>query len=349
MKDTNLKRHWTLVRCIAVLLAIMFAVYGCAQSGESSITASGPTTTEFTTADSTKAESASVKSATEESTAETKTSAISVTDMMGRQITLDAPAERIVVLTAADCEILYAVGAGDTLVGRGEYCNYPEEVLNVPSVQSGAETNVEQIIALRPQVVIMSIMAQSKEQVATLEDAGIKVVAVNAQDIEGVYTAIKLIGKITGKDAEAENIVAKMKGTFSELSQKAVGDESKTIYFEVSPLEYGLWTAGSGTFMNELADMLGLTNVFADVQGWGEISQEQVIERDPDYIVTTAMDLGGGLSPVDEILGRKGWEKMKAVANKNILNVDTDKISRPGPRLAEAFSEMYNFIYGDNR
>ena len=91
--------------------------------------------------------------------------AVAVTDMMGREITLDAPVTRIVALTAADCEILCALGCEDVLVGRGEYCDYPASVLDKPSVQSGYETNLEQIIALQPQVVLMGTMAQSVEQV----------------------------------------------------------------------------------------------------------------------------------------------------------------------------------------
>ena len=122
---------------------------------------------------------------------------VTVTDMMGREVTLTQPATRIVALTASDCEILCALGAEDTLVGRGEYCDYPESILDVPAVQSGAETNIEQIIALEPQVVLMSAMAQDKDQVDTLEQAGIQVVVSNAQDIAGVYTAIRLIGALT--------------------------------------------------------------------------------------------------------------------------------------------------------
>ena len=100
---------------------------------------------------------------------------IAVTDMTGRSVTLDAPATRVVALTAADCEILNALGAGDTLVGRGEYCDYPESVQSVPAVQSGTETNLEQIIALKPQVLLMNTMAQTKDQVIQLEAAGIRV------------------------------------------------------------------------------------------------------------------------------------------------------------------------------
>ena len=110
---------------------------------------------------------------------------IQVTDMLGRQIALDAPAERVVALAPSDCEILYALGAGDTLVGRGMYCDYPAQVQAVPQVGTGEETNLEQILALEPQVVFMTIMAQSKEQVAALEHAGIQVVSLNAQDIQG--------------------------------------------------------------------------------------------------------------------------------------------------------------------
>ena len=111
------------------------------------------------------------------------------------------------------------LGAGDLLVGRGEYCDYPAEVLDVPSVQSGYDTNIEQIIALEPQVLLMSTMAQTDEQVQQLEAAGIHVVVSDAQDIEGTYTAINMIGTLTGRQAEAASIVESMQKTFDEIRQ----------------------------------------------------------------------------------------------------------------------------------
>ena len=190
---------------------------------------------------------------------------IAVTDMHGREITLDAPATRIVALTPSDCEILCAIGGGDALVGRGKYCDYPESVTELPVVQSGAETAAK-----------------------------------------------------------------------SEKSDK-------TIYFEVSPLQWGLWTAGSGTFMDELATMCGVTNAFADISGWQSISEEQVIERNPDYIVSIA---GMGDTAVEEILGRDGWGDISAVKNGSVYNADSNAISRPGPRLKDAAIELYDFING---
>lgn len=275
-----------------------------------------------------------------------ESTAVTVTDMAGREITLDAPATKVVALTASDCEILAALGAEDTLVGRGEYCDYPESVLEVPAVQSGADTNLEQIIALEPQVVIMAKMAQTEEQVAALEEAGIRVVVSDAQDIEGVYTAIRLIGALVGRNDEAEAMVADMQSAFADIAAKSE-NTGKTVYFEVSPLQWGLWTAGKGTFMDELATMCGLTNAFADVEGWAEISEEQVLERDPDYIVTISMYYGEGPTPVEEIKSRAGWDALKAVQNDAIFNADSNEVSRPGPRLKDAAEALYTFVTGE--
>lgn len=275
-----------------------------------------------------------------------ESTAVTVTDMAGREITLDAPATKVVALTASDCEILAALGAEDTLVGRGEYCDYPESVLEVPAVQSGADTNLEQIIALEPQVVVMAKMAQTEEQVAALEEAGIRVVVSDAQDIEGVYTAIRLIGALVGRNDEAEAMVADMQSTFADIAAKSE-NTGKTVYFEVSPLQWGLWTAGKGTFMDELATMCGLTNAFADVEGWAEISEEQVLERDPDYIVTISMYYGEGPTPVEEIKSRAGWDVLKAVQNDAIFNADSNEVSRPGPRLKDAAEALYTFVTGE--
>lgn len=273
--------------------------------------------------------------------------AITVTDMHDREITLDAPATRVVAMQPSDCEILCAIGCEDALVGIGQYCDYPASITSLPVVQSGAETNVEEILALEPQVVLMNDMAQSEEQVQQLEDNGVKVVVSSATDIEGVYYAIRMIGTLMGKADAAEAVVADMQDTFADIRSKAQ-DEGKTVYFEVSPLEYGLWTAGAGTFMDELATICGLTNAFGDVNDWASISEEQVIARDPDYIVTITMYYGEGPTPVEEILGREGWQDLKAVKGGQVFNAsDSNALSRPGPRLKDAAVELYDFIYGE--
>ncbi|MBR6500437.1 MAG: ABC transporter substrate-binding protein [Firmicutes bacterium] len=270
--------------------------------------------------------------------------AISVTDQKGRVIELSEPAKRVVALTASDCEIIYALGAEETLVGRGEYCTYPAEVTEVTMVASGSETNLEQIIALAPQVVLMNEMDQTEEQVNALEKAGIKVVVNDANNIEETYDSIEIIGTIVGKDAEAKAMVDSMKSAFAGMEAHKDIFAGKTVYFEVSPLEYGLWTAGPGSFMDEIATMMGLTNIFGDVDPWAQVSEEQVLQRNPDYIVSVAMYFGEGMTPVEEILSRPGWSNVTAIKNNDILNLQNDELSRPGPRLVDGAQLLFDMI-----
>lgn len=323
-------------KLLAVLLAAVMcvALVACQSTTETETTESTEAPVETTAPEETVAP---------EETAAPEETGITVTDMMGREVALDAPASKIVVLSAGECEIIYALGAGELVVGRGEYCDYPAEVADVTSVKSGSETNVEEIVALEPDVLITSAMDQDQEIIAKIEEAGIKVVECYAQNIEGVYTSISLIGSVVGRDSEAEALVAQLKEGFEEIAANKVEGE-KTIYFEVSPLEWGLWTAGSGTFMDEIATMMGLTNCFSDVEGWAEISQEQVIERNPDYIVTITMYYGEGETPVEEILGREGWENITAVKNSAILNLADNELSRPAPRLLDGAKALYDFV-----
>lgn len=269
---------------------------------------------------------------------------VTFTDMTGREIVLDQPASRIVALTPSDCEILCALGAEDLLVGRGAYCDYPEDIQQVPVVNSGDQTNLEEILALSPQVVLMATMAQTQEQIAALEAAGIRVVVSDAQDIEGVYQAIEMIGQLTGRQSQAQALVAQMQEQFQRIAAQAQ-DTGKTVYFEVSPLEWGLWTAGKGTFMDELAALCGLTNAFSDVEGWAQISEEQVLQRNPDYIVTVTMYYGEGPTPQEEIMSRAGWQDVTAVAQNQVFQADNDRMTRPGPRLMDAAQALYDFVY----
>ena len=267
---------------------------------------------------------------------------LTVTDARGKVIELGAPAKSVVALSASDCEILYAVGAGETLIARGQYCDWPEEVKAAPVLQTGADINTERILALRPDAVLLRTMEHTDAQIAALEKAGLKVVVTDAQNIEQVYSTIRLIGGVTGHAQQAETVAAGMHSVFEKIKQTPVEGE-KTVYFEVSPLEYGLWTAGKNTFMNEIAELMGLKNCFDELDGWVEVSQEQVISRNPDYIVTIAMYFGEGAPPADEIMSRAGWSGVTAVKNKKVLNLQNNELSRPGPRLAEGARLLYDF------
>ena len=274
------------------------------------------------------------------SNAMAESAGLTVTDMFGREVTLPEAATRIIAMEPSDCEILYALGCGDALVGRGMYCDYPASVLDLPAVQSGENINLEEILALEPQVVVLTGMHHLEEQIALLEQNGVKVIGTDANSISEVYDSIRLLGTVMGKDAEAESIIADMKAAFYDIAAKSEKTD-QTIYFEVMPLEWGLWSAGTGTFMQELAELCGMQNAFADIEGWKAISQEQVIERNPDYIVLVT---GMGEAAVDEVMAREGWGDIKAIQNAKIYNADSYALTRPAPRLKDAAIDLYNFL-----
>lgn len=272
---------------------------------------------------------------------------ITVTDMMGREVTLAGPAERIVVVMPSDCEILYAIGAGSAVVGRGSYCNYPEEVASVTEIQSGGEFNVEQVIALEPGVVIMTKMAHDPALAEQLEQNNIPVIVTDAQTLEDTYNCITLLGTVTGKTAEAEAVIADMKARIDAVAAK-VESTGKTVYFETTPLEYGygLWSAAKGNFMDEIGTICGLTNIFADLEeAWPMVNEEDVIQKNPDYIITIDSSGMGDLDAAGVILAREAWQDITAVKEGHVLIVGNDAFTRPGPRLADAVEQLYALIY----
>ena len=337
-----MKKILTLVLALALVLSL-------AACGKSAAPAATAAPTEAPTAAPTAAP-------TPEPTAEPEPEPVAVfTDMMGREITLMAYPERIVTLTASCCEILYAVGAGDLLVGRGYYCDYPAEALALPDLGSGFDTNIEDIIALEPDMVILDTMAQTEEQIKALEDAGITVVVTTERGIDGIYEGVRLIGTAVDKSDEAEKVVADMQARLKALSDKVAEmnipeDKKPTIYFEVTPgyYGYGTWAAGKGSYMDEIAQILGLKNIFADAEQWAVISEEQVIEANPEFIVTITMYEGSEYESAEaEIMARPGWENIPAVKNGAILLYAHDEMSRPAPRMVEGAELLFDFVYGE--
>lgn len=274
---------------------------------------------------------------------------VNIVDMVGREVVLPQEGlNEVVVLDPSNAEILFALEAGDIIVGRGMYVDYPAAVEEIPLVGTGEQMNIEEIIALEPQAVIMSTMGLTEDQLTAIETAGIAVIITEAWTIEEVYDSIEFLGLLVDRQAEAETLISEMEESFLTYAEMAKDKaDGSTIYFEVSPLEYGLWSGGQGTFLNELGDLLNLENIFAGQEGWFEISEEQVLAAEPDYIITTMeqFDLDAP-SPVDEIISRPAWTELPAVKNENVYQVDNYEFTRPGPRLAEAIASLYELVYG---
>jgi iron complex transport system substrate-binding protein len=247
----------------------------------------------------------------------------------------------------SNTEILFALDCGDKLIAVSDYCNYPQETSDIPKLPSGEQLSIESIISLSPDVAIIGNMAAMADQVNQLEQAGVKVIITEANNLTDTYGIIEMLGTVMGKEKEAENIVKDMKNGFEKIKKEVENKDSQKVYVEVSPLEYGLWSCGENTFIQELINIVGAKNIFDDIEGWAAVSEEQVIARNPDVILTTSSPLTGIEDPVGEILSRENWSQIEAVKNSKVVMLDSDMISRPGPRLLDAANELVKAIYGE--
>ena len=269
-----------------------------------------------------------------------------VIDNRGKEITFEKAPQKIISLLPSDTEIIYALGDGDKLIAVDTYSNYPEEAKKKQQLDSGSKTNIEAIIGLKPDVVILGQMAQTVDQFKQLEDAGIKVVVTEAGSIAETYKVIEMMGKTLNKEAKATEIINGMKSDFDKIKAEVKNKAPKKVYIEISPLQHKLWSCGKGTFQDELLTMIGATNIFSDISSWKEVSEEQVLSRNPDIIITTVGPMYGVSDPVSEIKSRANWNKIDAVKNGKVFVTDSDAIQRPGPRLATAAKDLVKIIYG---
>lgn len=264
-------------------------------------------------------------------------------DASGEEITIEKEPQRIVSLIPSNTETAFALGVGDKIVGRSEWDNYPEEVLEIESI--GDQTmNVEKILSLNPDMVlgVASHAHNSAEGVKQLKDAGIAVVLIDeATSFEQVYKSIEMIGKATGANEKATEIIDGMKERIAAVKKKTASiTEKKTVVFEIN-LE-PIFVAGANTFMDEILSIINAENAITE-EGWPELDQEALIERNPDIIITT---YGYYVEdPVKQVMDRAGWQDIMAVKEEQVYDVHSDLVSRPGPRLVEGVEEVAKVVY----
>ena len=268
---------------------------------------------------------------------------LTMTDATGKDIVLEAPPERIISLIPSNTEILFGLGLNDKIVGVNDYDDYPPEVADKEKVGS-MEFNIEQIIALQPDIVFahesgIASLGGAKDQ---LEAAGVKVfVVTNARDFNETYTTIEQLGRATGKLPEAEKIIANMKAKVEEIEAKLQDVQPKKVFVETSD-EPEIYTPGKDTFMQEMLEMIHAENIAADTDGWFKIDAEQIITKNPDVIVVTYNYVPDILTKIPQ---RAGFDTITAVKNKAIVQVDENMTSRQGPRLADGLEELAKAIY----
>ena len=268
---------------------------------------------------------------------------VTVVDDFGREVLIPHEPKRIVSTAPSITETLFALGLGDRVVGVTRYCNYPPEVLEkigkgeITVIGGYTDPSLEKILELEPDLVIGHNLLKP-EFVEKIEDAGIPIVVVKTSEtIQGVYDDIKLIGKACWADDAASKLVEKLKSEIAFWEERVEGVERVDVaeIAWVNPL----WVAGNGTYIHDIIEHAGGRNVFADKNWWASVSDEELVAKDPEYIIVPYRH--------GQELIYDGIMKMKeeGLIHGEIIPIDPDIISRPGPRVALLFEIVVKALH----
>lgn len=271
---------------------------------------------------------------------------ISLTDGLGREVSLQQSGQRIVSLSPSVTEILFALGAGEQVVGRDSFSNYPAEVSAIQDVGgSMGNYSVETIASLQPDLVIAAEI-NTPEQVKALEDMGLTVYYLaNPADMAGIYDMLLTVGKLSGREAEAEVLNRSLKERVQRVEETVAKAESRPlVFYELDGTDPAKpWTAGPGGFLDELIRAAGGENAAAGLtSAWAQISIEELLVQDPDIILLG--DSIYGMTP-DQVAARPGWDGLSAIVEGRIYEFNDDLVSRPGPRLVDGLEELVKLIH----
>jgi iron complex transport system substrate-binding protein len=253
--------------------------------------------------------------------------AIVLTDDRGRELTLQAPVHRIVSLAPHLTELLFAAGAGASLVGTAAYSDFPEQARQVPTVGDSSAIDLERIVTLQPDVVLAWRSGNQPGALAKLEQLGIPVFVTEPGSLEAIADQIALIGRMAGTEDTANAAAMHLRRDIAALRRDYQGRRPVSVFFQV--WNEPLMTVNGRQVISEVIDLCGGKNIFAGLKTLvPSVSVEAVLAADPEAIVTASEQ------PAARVLGDwSAWQQLRAVRDGNLLAIPPDDISRPTPRL----------------
>jgi iron complex transport system substrate-binding protein len=246
-------------------------------------------------------------------------------------VAVQVPAHRIASLIPAATELLFAIGAGDRLVGRTEWCDYPPEARRVDNLGDGINPNLEAILARQPDLVILYNTAQHAAAAQRLRDLGVPTLRLATDALSDVDRLAKLFGHLTGHERQADSVSAVFDTALASASTPGAGRRPKVLLlvWEQPPM-----TIGRRSFLSDLVERAGGENLFADVPATsGNVSIEAVAVRDPDLILTTSAGPAA-------FARRPEWQVVRAVRERRFLHVTGSEFDRPSPRSPSAIRQL---------
>ncbi len=272
-------------------------------------------------------------------------SPIEITDQLGRVVKLEKIPERIISLAPSNTEILFALGLGDKVVGVTDYCDYPPEAKEKPSIGGFSTPNIEEIVALSPDLILATSIHQ-KRVIPQLEEKGLTVFALAPKTLDEVLEAIILAGEITEKEKEASGLVAQMRARI-----KAVTDRTDSLPSEQRPrVFYITWqdplmTVGSGNLDDELIRRAGGVNIAQNLNGSASITLEVAVEANPEVMIAgVGMGTGADL-PFQFAMTEPALRNTDARKHSQVYSIDMNLAGRAGPRIVDVLEQFARFIH----
>ncbi len=268
---------------------------------------------------------------------------INITDNLGCTVTIEKTPTRIVSLSPCNTEILFAVGAGDVVVGGTTYDSYPPKAVNLSKIGGFATVNIEAVVNLSPDLVLAED-GNGLDTINVLKSLDLKVVTLNPKTMDDILENIRLVGNITGNDAAAESLTADMTQQIRDIT-----DMTEDIPNSRKPrVLYIVWhdpmyAAGAGSFPDDLIQMAGGKNI-VEIEGWPVISIEDVVDKNPQIIICSGMG-GGSYTIMEAITGNQILAQTDAVKNNKVYPADDpNTIELAGPRIVQGLAELHGFI-----
>lgn len=265
---------------------------------------------------------------------------LSITDDLGRIVSLQGPARRVVSLAPSITESLFAIGAGNRLVGVTVYCNYPDAAQAIMRVGGLINPNLEAIIAQRPDLILMSMEGNTREDFDRLGRLGIPLFVSNPRTMSGIYRSLEQIGTLTGHPADARRLVDSLERRVAAVTVRTGRPAPRTLLFvSLQPLI----AAGSGTFVNELLRLAGAANLAGAAAGTYPLyNREAILAADPDVIIVTSDIL---TAPQSLTALFPEWSTLSAVRHRRVVTINPDIVSRPGPRAVDGLEVLSQLLH----
>ena len=259
------------------------------------------------------------------------------TDEVGRTVRIPQPVQRIVSLAPSLTETVYALGLEDRLVGDTDYCDYPPDALKKTKVGGALNPSLEQIVALRPDLVLVTKGLNRFETVRALSDLGIPSYATDPHTVQEIVSSTERLADVLGASEAGSTVGADLERRLADLHQRLGGLPPRRVLFIV--WSEPLISIGQNTFIADALRDAGAASIVESSQDWPQVNLEEVVRLQPEYLVFAASHSDAAQNDFEVLAERPGWRGLQAIRNHRFA-VTSDAVNRPAPRIVSAIEDL---------